>query len=82
MEKSPFTREHRVLVGLLRTRREEAGLTQEELARRLKVSQSSLSKWERGDRRIDLVQLRSWCQATGCSLAEFINQFEKRLARR
>lgn len=82
MEKSPFTREHRALVQLLREQRERASLTQAELARRLGVSQSFLSKWERGDRRIDLVQLRRWCQATGGSLPRFAALFEKRLKKR
>ena len=80
MEKSPFTREHKVLIALLREKREKASLTQEELAQRLGVSQSFVSKWERGDRRIDLVQLREWCLKTDNSLPRFIKLFEKRLS--
>jgi len=79
MEKSAFTAEHRILVVMLREQREKASLTQTELATKLKVSQSFVSKWERGDRRIDLVQLRHWCRATGISLARFATMFEKRL---
>ena len=79
MEKSPFTAEHKVLVKLLREQREKASLTQSELADRLGVSQSFVSKWERGDRRIDLVQLRQWCLETGYSLPRFVKLYEKRL---
>jgi len=81
MEKSAYTSEHRILVAMLREQREKALLTQAELAAKLKVSQSFVSKWERGDRRIDLVQLRHWCQATDVSLPRFATMFEQRLLR-
>jgi len=80
MEKSAFTAEHRILVVMLREQREKASLTQAQLAVKLRVSQSFVSKWERGDRRIDLVQLRQWCRATGISLSRFAAMFEKRVS--
>ena len=77
MEKSLFTSEYRVLCRLLREKREAVGLTQVELAERLDETQSYVSKCERGDRRVDLVQLRQFCRAIGISLAEFVGDFER-----
>lgn len=71
-----------MLVTLLRERREAASLTQAQMAKKLGVSQSFVSKWERGDRRVDLVQLRQWCHATGDTLPKFVAAFEKRLVAR
>lgn len=79
MEKSAFTPEYRTLCTLLRELREANGLTQEIVAERLDETQSYVSKCERGERRIDLVQLREFCRAIGVSLPEFVREFEKRL---
>jgi transcriptional regulator with XRE-family HTH domain len=79
MEKSLFTREHRVLTELLRDVRARSGMTQIDLAKKLKESQSYISKWERGVLRLDLVQVRSLCQALGMTLQELVVEYEKRL---
>lgn len=75
MEKSITTRRHRELAALLRRIREEAGLTQQELAARLQVTQSVVSKAESGQRRLDLVQLESYCQALGTTLTELVRRW-------
>jgi len=36
-----------------------------------------VSKCERGERRIDLIELRDWCKALGISLPELVNRFEQ-----
>jgi transcriptional regulator with XRE-family HTH domain len=82
MEKSTFSRDYQVLTELLRTVRENAGVTQVELARRLKQTQSYVSKVERGERRLDVVQLRWFCQALGTTLPAFISTFDDRLSRK
>jgi transcriptional regulator with XRE-family HTH domain len=43
---------------LLRVAREEAGLTQMDVARALKVHQSFVSKCESGERRLDVIELQ------------------------
>jgi transcriptional regulator with XRE-family HTH domain len=53
-----------------------------ELAKRLKVTQSQVSKCERGEVRLDLVQLRTHCQALGISLPEFVGRFEEEIRSR
>jgi transcriptional regulator with XRE-family HTH domain len=72
-----FRIEGEKLTALLRTVRSQAGVTQAELARRLKLPQSFVSKYESGERRIDLVELRQICKALGISLVEFVRRFEK-----
>jgi transcriptional regulator with XRE-family HTH domain len=79
MEKSVFTTEYRVLLRLLREIREAAHVTQVQLAEKLGQSQSFVSKCERGERRLDMVQMRTICRLLGTSLAEFVAEFERRL---
>jgi transcriptional regulator with XRE-family HTH domain len=79
MEKSIYTRDYAVVLRLLKEARESAGLTQMDLAKKLKQSQSFVSKMERGDRRIDIVQLRTICKIYGMSLLKFVEQLEKEL---
>lgn len=79
MEKSIYTREYELLLRLLREAREKAGVTQIELAARLEQTQSFVSKIERGDRRIDVVQLRTILSALGIRLMEFMERFERAL---
>lgn len=79
MEKSIYTREYAVLLGQLREARREAGVTQVDLAKRLKQSQSFVTKVECGDRRLDLIQLRTICNELGLSLPEFVNRLERSL---
>lgn len=42
----------------------------------LGVTQSFISKCERGERRLDIVEVRSWCRAMGVPLQELIDGFE------
>lgn len=76
MEKSTFTREYKHLTRLLHKSRERAGLTQVELAKRIGETQSYVSKVERGERRLDLVQLQVFCRALKTSLSAFVAEFE------
>lgn len=82
MEKSTFTREYAALRSLLREQREAKGVTQVVLAERLGETQSYVSKVERGERRLDLVQLRCFCKAIGISLGDFVARFESKAGKR
>lgn len=42
-------------------------------------SQSFISKCERSERRMDIVELREFCKAMGITLERFVKQFEKGL---
>lgn len=67
------------LQNLLRQVRLEAGLRQVDLAERLGQPQSLVSKYESGERRLDLLELREVCEAAGTSLEEFVRRFEESL---
>ncbi len=79
MDKTIYTREYAVLLRLLRKSREDAGVTQVELAQRLHETQSAVSKIERGERRLDVVELRTICQALGISFLRFMQRLEREL---
>ncbi|WP_437186779.1 helix-turn-helix domain-containing protein [Planctomicrobium sp. SH668] len=79
MEKSIYTDEYSVLLELLAALRQKSGITQVELAQLLGQSQSFISKVERGDRRLDVIQLRTIVQTLGSTLPEFVSALEKQL---
>ncbi len=79
MEKSLFTPAQEKLQALLRQLRLGAGLRQSDLAAKLRQPQSFVSKYESGERRLDLLELRQICEAVGVPLAEFVQRFEKAL---
>jgi len=78
MPKSVFTDDYAAFVRHLREAREAAGLTQEQLALRLGLGQSFVSKVERGERRLDVVELGAVCAALGVPLVEFVGGLELR----
>ena len=82
MEKTIYTAEYAQLLRLLRETREKANVTQTELAERLGRSQSFVTKFERGDRRLDAIQLRTICQVLGTDLVSFVAELERRLTNR
>ena len=76
MTKSKFTADRERLPALFRQIRLEAGLRQVDVAQRLGQPQSFVSKYESGERRLDLLELSQVCEAVGISLAEFVRRFE------
>ena len=73
---------YQVLVECLRDARKRAGLTQAELGARLGLDQSYISKYERAERRLDVLELRSVCHALNLTLGSFVAQFERELSQR
>ena len=67
------------LQTLLKQIRQDKGIRQVELAEKLGVPQSYISKYESGDRRLDILELRHVCDALGISLQEFIRKLEDSL---
>ena len=81
MSKSAHSRDYRVFRDLLRSVREEAGLTQKEVADALGMHQSYVSKFETGERRLDVIELRRVCEAMRTSLTNFSRRLETRMNR-
>ena len=69
------------MVDALRKAREVAGLSQVELAAKLGLTQSTVGKCERGERRLDVIELREWCLALGVTLNAFCSDLEEAIAR-
>jgi transcriptional regulator with XRE-family HTH domain len=67
------------LQELLKRIRQDKGIRQIELAEKLGVPQSFISKYESGDRQLDILELRQICQAVGISLQEFMRKLEDSL---
>ena len=74
--------EYAVFLRLLRQIRERQEITQEQLAERWGVTQSFVSKCERGDRRIDVIELQAICRALGVDFIEFMVELQERQQRR
>lgn len=76
--KSIYSDEYRILLSELITAREKSGLTQLDLAKYLQVSQATVSKIENGERRLDIIELRSICNALGIDFIDFLSRLENR----
>jgi len=81
MEKSIHSASYAIFLKVLKKTRENAGLTQTQLAQKIGETQTFISKCERGERRIDVVELRTFCQAFGVSLKQFVAMLERSMRR-
>ncbi len=77
MTKSAFTAKYERFRLLLVEARQTAQLTQIELAKKLARPQSYVSKYERGERRLDVVEFLDVAQALNVDPLEFIANLEK-----
>lgn len=74
--------DYATLIDLLKKERLNSGLRQVDLARQLGVQQSFVSKYEVGERRLDVLELKAICSVIGLTLGEFIAQLEAELEKR
>jgi len=81
MDKKLYSKQQIALQRLLRELRHEANLRQEDVAAQIGEPQSFVSKYEIGERRLDVLELREICQALGISLAHFVERLEQQLAK-
>lgn len=72
MTKSIYSREYKAVVDKLKKARLDVRLRQEDVASKLKKPQSYISKIERGERRIDIAELKELAGIYKKSLSFFI----------
>lgn len=76
----PFnTSQNEVLLALLRRVRKDRRLRQADLAVRLGRGQSTVSKIERGEQRLDIIELRSWLRALDIEFVKFVQELDTKL---
>ena len=82
MQKSIHSPRYKAFLRLLREARKQTGVTQVELAARLGETQTFVSKCERGERRLDLVEVWAFCEELGVSFPRFARTLDRELKRR
>lgn len=79
MDKSIHNADYRKVIILLRTKREDKGVTQSQLADLLDVSQADVSKIETYERRLDIIELRTICNVLEIPFIDFITEIETKI---
>lgn len=82
MKQSLRSENYVVMVELLKAARLAASVTQMDLASRLGIEQSVVSKCERGARRLDILELRAWLAALQVPFARFCDDLDQTLTAR
>lgn len=77
MDRSLYSLRLLRLQSLLRQARDDTGLRQVDLAILLGHPQSFVSKYENGDRCLDLLELEQVCSSLGLTLSEFVRRYEE-----
>ncbi len=72
MPKALYSDRYQRFRGLLIERRREADLTQATVAERLSKPQSYVAKYEKGERRLDVVEFMEVAEAIGFDAVEFL----------
>ena len=70
--KSTYRRQYEQFLARLKRARKEAGITQRELAKRLRRPQSFVSKYENAERRLDVVEFLQVTQALGVNACDLL----------
>lgn len=78
MTRSAFTRKHEYFRKILVEARRDAGLTQVALAKKLGRPQSFVSKFERGERRLDVIEFVEVARALSLNTARILSELERR----
>lgn len=77
MDKSIHTKLYQRMIARLRAKREEKGVTQMQLAEKLGVNQTFVSKVEICERRLDIVELLTICEILEISFVDFIKEIDE-----
>ena len=74
MKKALYERSYAAFTELLKEERRRAGLTQVALAKKLRRPQSYVSKYERGARRLDVIEFIEVARVIGFDLHDFLRK--------
>jgi transcriptional regulator with XRE-family HTH domain len=74
MQKSIHTKRQERLRALLKAARKKAGLTQDELAERMGAYKTFVSKYERGERQLDVIEFIAVAEALALDPKALIDQ--------
>lgn len=72
--KSIYSADQESLLKVMGRVRNDAGLTQQELARKMQLSQSTVSDVLRGQRRLDVIEWISFCKACKVTPHQFLEE--------
>ena len=81
MSRSTFTTKYGTFRTMLVEARKDAGLTQVQVAKRLSRPQSFVSKYEGGERRLDVVEFLEVAKALRVDAANFVRRLDQRVSR-
>jgi transcriptional regulator with XRE-family HTH domain len=76
VKKALYERSYAAFTELLKEERKKASLTQAMLAKKLRRPQSYVSKYERGDRRLDVVEFLEVARAINFDPNEFLQKLD------
>ena len=76
MGKSIYTKRHQRLCELLREARHRRGLTQQQLAAKLRRPQSFIAKYELGERRLDVVEFLDVTRGIAVNPCDVLKQID------
>ena len=81
MPKSFFTKRYTIFREQLQKARVDAGLSQDELAKKMGWDQTYVSKIERGVRRVDVVELMGICDVLGLDAGQFVQNLSRKFGK-
>jgi len=76
VKKALYERSYAAFTELLKEERKNAGLTQTALAKKLRRPQSYVSKYERGDRRLDVIEFIEVARVIGFDPHDFLRKLK------
>lgn len=79
MPKTQVQNSRSIFSTIMRELRENMGVTQADLASRLKMTQSFVSKYESGERTLDFIEVYEICKALNTNIETFSVIFADRM---
>ena len=76
VKKSIHSAKQQKLSALLAQGREDAGLTQTQVAKKLGKPQSFIAKYEGGERRLDVIELLEICKIIGMNFRDVLDEIK------